>query len=395
MDYVSDLQRMRRELERMDVSLRAGEMASIVLSHAVSVYPSIANEHTQRVSRLRGCYDRDQRVQDAVNLLLVAERTAQEHRDRGSHDDGRGIQRQVNVVTHHGAGGNQQNQGNNRQQQGGKRRHSGNNGQGNSKKKRSEEDVRKRRTEIEELKRTTECKSCHKRGHWWKECPKRQSTNSAKIRSMATAVLRRVERAVDTESSSRTVNQDSSAERPQADIVDTHPIYTRHELAALVGQDVEERLARARDTQREDESIEYSPTSPPDNEDENERGGSGLPIVRRVLTVANGGAEAVPAEEIKWILDSGAQVDVTGELQLLHNVKELQYAEFLEGATGTFERVGIAGSYLLPVVNELTGLVEMRLLDEVRYSAGTKVNLMSQTYVQSSVGSSWSCRTTS
>ncbi|ETO65830.1 hypothetical protein F444_16920, partial [Phytophthora nicotianae P1976] len=374
MDYVSDLQRMRRELERMDVSLRAGEMASIVLSNAVSVYPSIANEHTQSVSRLRGGYDRDQRVQDAVNLLLVAERTAQEHRDRGSHDDGRGIQHQVNVVTHHGAGGNQQNQGNNRQQQGRKRRHSGNNGQGNSKKKRSEEDVRKRRTAIEELKRTTECKSCHKRGHWWKEYPKRQSTNSAEIRSMATAVLRRVERAVDTESSSRTVNQDSSAERPQADIVDTHPVH------------VEERLARARDTQREDESIEYSPTSPPDNEDENERGGSGLPIVRRVLTVANGGAEAVPAEEIEWILDSGAQVNFTGELQLLHNVKELQHAEFLEGATGTCERVGIAGSVLLPVVNELTGLVEMRLLDEVRYSAGTKVNLMSQTYMQFKCG---------
>ncbi|KUF84830.1 hypothetical protein AM588_10000763 [Phytophthora nicotianae] len=324
MDYVSDLQRMRCELERMDLSLPAGETASIVLSNAVSVYPSIANEHTQRVSRLRGCYDRDQRVQDAVNLLLVAERTAQEQQDCGSRDNGRGIQRQVNVVTHHGAGGNQQNQGNNRQQQGGKRRHSGNNGQGNSKKKRSEEDVRKRRTEIEELKRTTECKSCHKRGHWWKECPKRQSTNLEEISSMATAVLRCVERADDTESSSRTVNQDSSAERPQADIVDTHPvrvnqkrqhkeahsyskIYTRHELAALVGQDVEERLARARDTQREDESIEYSPTSPPDNEDEDEREGSGLSIVRRVLTVANVGAEAVPAEEIKWILDSGAQ----------------------------------------------------------------------------------------
>ncbi|ETO59025.1 hypothetical protein F444_22597, partial [Phytophthora nicotianae P1976] len=118
MDYVSDFQRMRRELERMDVSLHAGEMASIVLSNAVSMYPSIANEHTQRVSRLRGGYDRDQRVQDAVNLLFVAERTAQEQRDRGSRDDGRGIQRQVNVVTHHGADGNQQNQGNNRQQQG-------------------------------------------------------------------------------------------------------------------------------------------------------------------------------------------------------------------------------------------------------------------------------------
>ncbi|ETM98886.1 hypothetical protein PPTG_19217 [Phytophthora nicotianae INRA-310] len=41
MDYVSDLQRMRRELERMDVSLRAGEMASIVLSHAVTTVTNV------------------------------------------------------------------------------------------------------------------------------------------------------------------------------------------------------------------------------------------------------------------------------------------------------------------------------------------------------------------
>ncbi|KAF4130756.1 gag-polypeptide of LTR copia-type [Phytophthora infestans] len=61
MGYINDLQRWRREMERMDVSLREGEIASV---------------HSQRVSRLRGGYDRDQRVQDAVNLLLVAERTA-------------------------------------------------------------------------------------------------------------------------------------------------------------------------------------------------------------------------------------------------------------------------------------------------------------------------------
>ncbi|ETI39958.1 hypothetical protein F443_14515 [Phytophthora nicotianae P1569] len=54
MDYVGDLQRMRRELERMEITITEGELASTVLSNAVGVYSSVANEHTQRVSRLRG-----------------------------------------------------------------------------------------------------------------------------------------------------------------------------------------------------------------------------------------------------------------------------------------------------------------------------------------------------
>ncbi|KAG1691254.1 hypothetical protein DVH05_027116 [Phytophthora capsici] len=97
MDYINDLQRMWREVERMDVSLPEGEMASVVLSNAVNVYPSIANEHTQRVSRLRGGYDKGQRIQDAVNLLLVAERNTQEQKDRGNRIDEQGVQRQVNA----------------------------------------------------------------------------------------------------------------------------------------------------------------------------------------------------------------------------------------------------------------------------------------------------------
>ncbi|KAG1687782.1 hypothetical protein DVH05_004651 [Phytophthora capsici] len=140
----------------------------------VNIYPPIANEHTLRVSRLRGGYDKGQRVEDAVNLLLVAERTAQKQKDRGNRNDGQGVQRQVIAVNQH--------EGGNRQQ------HS----------------------------------------------------------------------------------------------------------------DFEERLLRARDAQRENESIEYSLTSPPDDADEDERGASGLPVVRRVLAATtNGGTGVVPADEIE------------------------------------------------------------------------------------------------
>ncbi|KAF4143202.1 hypothetical protein GN958_ATG07563 [Phytophthora infestans] len=230
MGYIKDLQRMRCELECMNVSsLPEGKRASVVLSNAVNVYPVIANELTQH----------------AVNLLLVAERAAQAQKGRGNHDGGRGVQCQVNVVNHH--------QGSNRQSRGNKRCHGGNNGH-----------------EIEGLKRTTEGKSCHKRGHWWKPCSERQLMNRMKIRSMSNAVLRHVESSGKDGGSGSIVSEESRRERFQAGILNTHPVL--------------------------------------DGEDEDERGASSLPVAPRVLAVAsNGGAEAVPVDEIKWILHSGAK----------------------------------------------------------------------------------------
>lgn len=176
-------------------------------------------------------------------------------------------------------------------------------------------------------------------------------------------------------------------ERQRKDAHSYSTIYARHGLSALIDGDFEERLLRARDAQREDESIAYSPTSPLNDDDGDKREASGLPVVRRVqAATTNGDTGAVPADDIEWILDSGAQENVTGELQLFNNVMELQHAEFLEGATGSCERIGIAGAVLMPVVNDLNGRVEMRLLEEVRYSAGTKVNMISQTYMQLTCG---------
>lgn len=183
-DCVGNLQRMRRELERMDISLAEGEMANIILSNAVGVYPSIPNEHTQRVPRLRGSYDKDQRVQDAVNSLLIAERTAQHQYTRNARDDGRGIQLHVGMVTCQTLSRDNSSQPcHNHQQCNGKRRNTGNAGGrgGATKKRRSDEASRKIREEIAEQKHISKCKSRHQRGHWWKAYPKRNSTDTSKI----------------------------------------------------------------------------------------------------------------------------------------------------------------------------------------------------------------------
>ncbi|ETP00152.1 hypothetical protein F441_22422 [Phytophthora nicotianae CJ01A1] len=151
MDYVGDLQRMRRELERMEITITEGELASTVLSNAVGVYPSVANEHTQRVSRLRSGYDKDQRVQDAVNLLLVAERTVREQQSRDRREERQGLQRHANLVTSRGGQHHQQSQ---QQRGGGKRRANNNGGNGGNKKHRSDEEIRKRREKIENATRS-------------------------------------------------------------------------------------------------------------------------------------------------------------------------------------------------------------------------------------------------
>ncbi|KAE9108389.1 hypothetical protein PF010_g11925 [Phytophthora fragariae] len=116
---------------------------------------------------------------------------------------------------------------------------------------------------------------------------------------MAGAVLRRVEKE-QKDDRPADAQRDRQQDHPRVDFVGTHPvalsvdrqradvnsyskIYTRHELAALVGRDVEERLGQARDTQREEQSVEYSPTSPTDADADSLHGATGLLPTRRVL----------------------------------------------------------------------------------------------------------------
>lgn len=128
--------------------------------------------------------------------------------------------------------------------------------------------------------------------------------------------------------------------------------------------------------------MEYSPTSPPDDEDSNYRGAV-LPVGRRVMVLTRSGPNnGVNTGQTEWILDSGAQVNVTGELSRLNNITDLSQKELLQSATGTFERAEVMGSVVLPVAKEHNGKVEARLLEAVRCCPGTKVNLISQTYMQ-------------
>ncbi|KAG2780618.1 hypothetical protein PC129_g13284 [Phytophthora cactorum] len=83
----------------------------------------------------------------------------------------------------------------------------------------------------------------------------------------------------------------------------------------------------------------------------------------------------------EWILDSGSQANICGDLSLFTTLREDKTSR-LDFANGTTEHATVCGSVLLRVVNQATGELEDRLLDDVVYTPNAKVNLISMGYLQ-------------
>jgi hypothetical protein len=158
-------------------------------------------------------------------------------------------------------------------------------------------------------------------------------------------------------------------------------IHKAHELVTLIVSDAEERLLRLRDEQRVRATVEYSPTSPggSDNDDAN------ILILAVGRQQPRAGSPLRP-DEVEWILDSGSQINVAGDLSLLVNVTELPYGETIECANGSTEWTSTAGSVLMDVINDADGKVQNRLLHDVRYAPSARVSLISMDYMQMTCG---------
>jgi hypothetical protein len=85
--------------------------------------------------------------------------------------------------------------------------------------------------------------------------------------------------------------------------------------------------------------------------------------------------------EVEWILDSWSQANDCGDLALFTTIRE-DVTRRLDVANGTTEHACIRGSVLLRVVNQVTGLVEDRLPDDVVYTPNATVDLISLGYLQ-------------
>ncbi|KAE9268949.1 hypothetical protein PF008_g30991 [Phytophthora fragariae] len=84
---------------------------------------------------------------------------------------------------------------------------------------------------------------------------------------------------------------------------------------------------------------------------------------------------------VEWILDSGSQANICGDLALFTTIRE-DTTSRLDFTNGTTEHACIRGSVLLRIVNQATGVVEDRLLDDVVYTPNAKVNIISLGYLQ-------------
>ncbi|KAE8878366.1 hypothetical protein PF007_g28573 [Phytophthora fragariae] len=83
----------------------------------------------------------------------------------------------------------------------------------------------------------------------------------------------------------------------------------------------------------------------------------------------------------EWILDSGSQANICGDLALFTTIR-VDTTSRLDFANGTTEHTCIRGSVLLRIVNQATGVVEDRLLDDVVYTPNANVNIISLGYLQ-------------
>ncbi|POM79337.1 Putative Polyprotein, partial [Phytophthora palmivora] len=90
--------------------------------------------------------------------------------------------------------------------------------------------------------------------------------------------------------------------------------------------------------------------------------------------------QCTTTEMIEWILDSGAQTNVSSDLTLFTELPEDTVVELVFG-NGTTERA-IVDTVHMQVVNEHTGKTEERLPENVSYSKSAPYNLVSQTYMQ-------------
>ncbi|GMF49057.1 unnamed protein product [Phytophthora fragariaefolia] len=91
--------------------------------------------------------------------------------------------------------------------------------------------------------------------------------------------------------------------------------------------------------------------------------------------------QATDANTIEWILDSDSQANVCGDLSPFTTLREDKTSK-LDFANGTSEHANMCGSVLLQILNEATGELEDRRLDDVMYLPSAKVNIISLGYLQ-------------
>lgn len=100
-----------------------------------------------------------------------------------------------------------------------------------------------------------------------------------------------------------------------------------------------------------------------------------------VMAIKHGHQDiSLQEDKVTWFLNSGAQVNVTGDPTLFVEISKTK-TNRLEFGDGIAETMGI-GTTQIEIKNHATGKQEERLLEEVRFVPSSSSTLMSLRYIQ-------------
>lgn len=356
--YIKDLLRMQRILAENNDPIADSRVARLMLTNAMNVYPKITDDVTRR-----GMEPHDFTIYASRAELVNAEMTArarQQHSSAAS--GGQGLtngrpQLQANFTQRGGKGKKPR-------QRGGK--YGSYRGGSNS----NASTTSSRSTAIAERKKNTCCNVCGQRGHWKgdKECsgaPQQaagsEDTSNRRVQSFAGGVL-----------ISKTCG--GAAHQP----AQVESSFTFDEVQAILGKRAANQLRQELESKYSPPEEQHSPTSTPPDSPSSLRGG--LAAVS-LVNYQRGVTSQLAADEMEWLLDSGSQINLCGDLSCFSSVEHGDSGD-LKTALGQTETLTAHGSVVMKVFNELSGQWEQRRLDEVHYSPNAHVNLMSLGYMQ-------------
>ncbi|RAW25625.1 hypothetical protein PC110_g17962 [Phytophthora cactorum] len=372
--YINNLLRMQRILAENNDPIADHRVARLMLTNAMRVYPKITDDVTRRGIQATDFTIYDSRA-ELVNAEMTARAREQHNRSpRGGRGLSSGRPQQANFVQRCGRGKSKK-----------PRQRDGRDGGNRSRSVSSASSTASAKAaSIAKRKQTSRCSACGEMGHWkddrlCKNSSQQAAGNSeqgeARMQSFAGGVFLRPET-----SDSR---EDSRGFALQS--VPAAAGYAFDEVREVLGERAAAQLREELETKRpvpeNEPCVQNSPTTTQHRSPPSSPTGSRGGLVAMVLSQEEEKFRDVVAEEMEWLLDSGSQVNLCGDLSCFSYIQHGNSGELCM-ALGQTETLNASGSVVLRVMNEVSGKWEPRRLDEVHYSPNAHVNLIRLGYMQ-------------
>ncbi|KAE9024543.1 hypothetical protein PR002_g11422 [Phytophthora rubi] len=393
-EYIADLLKMQRELAENNDPISDSRLAKIMLTKAHTVNPVIADEVTEKLRRDPGY---KYTVRDARGRLENTEiQRAQRDPVSGGATSSRGLSThaQANAVQQHRNNGKQPCRSSSRQRGG---KYGGNKSSGSSTSRSSWSGER-----MSKKKKSSKCNACGEKGHWRgdPECKQGKlqtlcGTGDQAVQPFGGAVLRQQapHRSQDRVVECMTSRADDEVGSNETCIASSQSL-TMADVLAVLGPQAAKQMQKKLQARSSASGMparalspQYSPTSPPSSPVATSTQYSPTTPaspdfeVNAAVVQRDQRVPAMQADEMEWLLDSGSQVNLCGDLACFSYIERGSSSNLLM-ACGQTEAMQASGSVVFRVTNGVSGQWEPRRLDEVHYSPNARVNLIRIGYMR-------------